>query len=30
MMEGDLLEMIDSLNAYLQEQLIEEYAGDSI
>jgi peptide chain release factor 1 len=28
--EGDLLELTDSLNAYLQEQLVSEYAGDSI
>ena len=28
--EGDVLELTDSLNAYLQEQLIAEYAGDAI
>lgn len=28
--EGDLLELVDGLNAYLQEQLIEEHIGDSI
>ena len=28
--EGDVLELVDSLNAYLQEQLIEEHIGDAI
>ena len=28
--EGDVLELVNALNAYLQEQLIEEHIGDSI